>query len=78
MITTENLWTAAPISQRPAVEVLNRDAFQVDSFEAANIDGAHSIALRIDAFSVRVNATRLAKAVFDDVLVEGICTDVFF
>jgi hypothetical protein len=64
--------------QRPSVEVLHRDAFQIDSLETANIDGGHSIALWIDAFPVGMNATRKAKAVFDNVLVEGICADVFF
>jgi len=54
--------------QRPSVEVLNRNAFQVDSFEAANIDCRHPIAIGIGTFSVGVNAAGLAKAVFDDVL----------
>jgi hypothetical protein len=69
---------AALISQRPAVEVLDRNAFQVDSFEAANIDRAHAIALGIDAFAIGVNAAGLAKAVFDNVLIEGIGADVLF
>jgi hypothetical protein len=33
--------------------VLNRNAFQLDSFEAANIDCGDPIALWIDAFSAR-------------------------
>jgi len=58
--------------------VLNRNAFQVDSFEAANIDCGDPIALWIDAFSVRMNAARLAKAVLDDSLVERVRADVPF
>jgi len=64
--------------QRPSVEVLNRNAFQVDSFEAANIDCRHPIAIGIGTFSVGVNAAGLAKAVFDDVLVERVRADVLF
>jgi hypothetical protein len=66
------------LSQRPPVEVLNRNAIQVNSFKAANIDGAHSIALWIGAFAVRVNATGSAKMVLDNVLVERICAEVLF
>jgi hypothetical protein len=62
--------------QRPPVEVLNRNAFQVDSFETANIDCGHPIALWIGAFSVRVNTTRLAKTVLDHVFVKRVRTDV--
>jgi hypothetical protein len=64
------------VLQRPSVEVLNRNAFQVNSIEAANIDRAYPIALGIGAFSVRMNATRLAKTVLDNVLVEGVRADV--
>jgi hypothetical protein len=70
--------SASLISQRPSVEVLNRNAFEVDSFEAANIDCGHPIALWIAAFSVRVYATRLTKAVLDNVLVERVRADVLF
>jgi hypothetical protein len=63
-------------SQRSSVEVLNRNAFQVDSFQAANINCGHSIALWIGAFTVRVNATGLAKMVLDNVLVECIRAEV--
>jgi hypothetical protein len=66
------------ISQRSPVEVLNRNAVQVDSFEAANIDCGHPVALWIGAFSVRVNTARLAKAVLDNVLVERVRADVLF
>jgi hypothetical protein len=58
--------------------VLNRNAFQVDSFEAANIDCGHPIALWISAFSIWVNAARLAKAVLDNVLVKRVRPDVLF
>jgi hypothetical protein len=64
------------VLQRPSVEVLNRNAFQVYSIEAANIDRAYPIALWIGAFSVRMNATRLAKTVLDNVLIEGVRADV--
>jgi hypothetical protein len=64
--------------QRPSVEVLNRNAFQVNSFEAANIDYGHPIALGIGAFSVRVNAALLAKVVLDNVLVERVRANVLF
>jgi hypothetical protein len=67
---------ASLISQRPSVEVLNRNAFQVDSFEAANIDRAHLVTLWIGTFSVRVYAARRAKAVLDDMLVERVRADV--
>jgi DNA-directed RNA polymerase subunit N (RpoN/RPB10) len=70
-------WTPL-ISQRSSVEVLNRNAFQVNSFEAANIDCGHPVAFWIGTFSVRVNATRLAKAVLDDLLVERVRADVLF
>jgi hypothetical protein len=56
--------------------VLNRHALQVDSLKAANIDGSHPVALGIGGFPKRVNATRLAKPVLDDVLVERVRTDV--
>ena len=66
------------VLQRPSVEVLNRHAFQVNSFETANIDCGHPIALWIGAFSVGVNAAGLAKTVLDNVLVERVRADVFF
>jgi len=56
--------------------VLNRNAFQLHSFEAANIYRGYPIALRIGAFSVRVNAAVLAKTVLDHMLVEGVYADV--
>jgi hypothetical protein len=56
--------------------VLNRNTCQVDFFEAANINGGDPISFWIDAFSVRVNAARPAKAVLDDVLVERVGADV--
>jgi hypothetical protein len=58
--------------------VLNRHAFQIDSFEATNVDGSHPIALGVGAFSVGVNAARLAEAVLDNVLVESVRGDLFF
>jgi hypothetical protein len=58
--------------------VLNRNAFQVDSFEAANIDCGDPITLWIDALAIRVNAARLAKAVLDNPLVERVRADVLF
>jgi hypothetical protein len=61
--------------QRPSVEVLNRNASQVDFFEASNIDGGDPISLWIDAFSEWMNAARKAKAVLDDVLVERVSAD---
>jgi hypothetical protein len=64
--------------QCAAVEVLNRNVFQVNSFEAANIDCGHPIPPWIGALSIRVNAACLAKAVLDDVLVERVGADVFF
>jgi hypothetical protein len=63
-------------SQRPSVKVLNRNASQVDFFEAANIDRGDPISFWIDAFSVRMNAARPAKAVLDDLLVERVRADV--
>jgi hypothetical protein len=66
------------ISQRSPVEALHRDVFQIDIFEAANIDRGHSIPLRINAFSVGVNAARPAKAVLDNVLVECVRADLPF
>jgi len=66
------------ISQRPSVEVLNRNGLEVDSFEAANIDCGDPVALWIGAFSVRVNAARPAKAVLDNALVEHVRADVLF
>jgi hypothetical protein len=68
----------ALISQRAAVEVLNRDVFQINSFEAANIDGGGLISLWINAFSVRVNATGLAKMMLDNMLVERVRAEVLF
>jgi len=58
--------------------VLNRHFFQIDSFETANIDRGHRIALWVGAFAVRVNAARPAKAVLDSVLVERVGADVRF
>jgi hypothetical protein len=58
--------------------VLNRNVFQIDSLEAANIDCGHPVALWINAFSVRMNAARLAKAVLDNVLVERVRTNILF
>src|SRR5918994_3252344 len=66
------------MSQRPSVEVLNRNLLQFDSFQAADVDCGHPVTLWIGAFSVRVNATRLAKSVFDNMLVERVCADVIF
>jgi len=44
--------SATLISQRPSVEVLNRNAFKVDSCDAANIDCGDPVALGIGAFSL--------------------------
>jgi hypothetical protein len=66
------------ISQRAPVEVLNGDFFQIDSFEAANIDRGGPAALWVRAFAVRVNAAGLAKAVLDDMLVERVRADILF
>jgi hypothetical protein len=68
--------SASLISQRSPVEVLNRNAIQIDSFEAANIDCGYPIAPRIGAFAVGVNAACPAKAVLDHVLVESVRADV--
>jgi len=66
------------VLQRSPVKMLNRNATQVNAFEAANIDGGYSIAFRIRAFPVWVNAARRAKAVLDNVLVERVCADKVF
>jgi hypothetical protein len=58
--------------------MLNRHTVQVNSFEAANIDCSHPIALWIGALSVRVNTTGLAKAVLDNMFVEGVRAKVLF
>jgi hypothetical protein len=76
--SVQDIFTANFISQRSSVEVLNRHVFQVNSFEAANIDCGYPIALWIGALCVRLDATRLAKAVLDDVLVERVRADVGF
>jgi hypothetical protein len=65
------------VLQGPSVEVLHRHALQVNSFKTANIDGGHPIALGIGSFSVGVNATRWAKAMLDNVLVERVRADIF-
>jgi hypothetical protein len=49
---------------------------QVNFREAANVNCGYPIAVWIGAFAVWMNAAGLAKAVFDDVLVEGIRADV--
>jgi hypothetical protein len=67
-----------PGLHRSSVEVLDRNAFQVDSFEATNIDCGRPITLWIGPFSVRMNTAGLAKAVFDDVLVERVRADILF
>jgi hypothetical protein len=64
------------VLQGPAVEVLNRNTFQIDSVKAANIDGSYPVAFWIGAFPIRVNAARPAEAVLDDVLVERVRADV--
>ena len=45
---------------------------QVNVFETANIDRSRSIALFIDAFAIKMNATGQAEMVLDDVLVERV------
>ena len=55
-----------------ATKVLYRNGYQVKVFETANIDRSRSIALFIDAFAVRMNATGQAEMVLDDVLVERV------
>jgi len=44
--------SATLISQRPSVEVLNRNAFKVDSCAAANIDCGDPVDRGIGAFSL--------------------------
>jgi hypothetical protein len=66
------------VSQGPSVEMLNWNVFQVNSFDAAKIDCGHPITLWIEAFSVRVNAAGLAKAMLDNMLVERVRGDVRF
>ena len=58
--------------------MLNRHTVQINSFEAANINCSRPIALWIGALSVRVNATGLAKAVLDNMFVEGVRAKVLF
>ena len=65
-------------SHRATVEVLYRNGCKVNVFEAANIDCSHSIPLRIDAFAIRMNPTRLAETVLYDVFVERVRTKTFF
>ena len=58
--------------------MLNRKLFQINSFEAANIDRGHPIALWIGTFAVRVDAAGLAKAMLDHVLVERVRADILY
>ena len=64
--------------KRPPVEVLDRHAFQIDIFQAANIDGRRRLSLGIDAFSEGVHPANRAKAVLDDVFIEGIGGQILF
>jgi hypothetical protein len=58
--------------------MLHWNALQINSFDAANIDCGHPIAFGIDPFTVGMNSAGLAKAVLDDVLVEGVRADILF
>src|ERR1700752_3284527 len=70
--------SASLISQRASVEMLHRHFFQFDAFETADVDRRRLISLGIDAFSIGMDSTGRAKAVLDDVLVEGVRAEVVF
>src|SRR5690554_3111411 len=59
-------------SKSPAIDVLDGDGVEVDSVEAADIDGGHPVAGGVAAFAVGMNAALGTEAVFDDVFVERI------
>jgi hypothetical protein len=69
---------APDYSLRPAIEVLYRNGLQLDSFETANIDCSHPVALGIDTLTIGMNATGLAETVLDDVLIERVRANPFF
>ena len=56
--------------------MLHWNSFEIDFFEAAQIYRRHRIALGVGAFSIRVYAAGLAKAVLDDMLVECVSAEV--
>jgi hypothetical protein len=61
--------------QRAAVEVLNRNRFQIDIFQTANVDSRHTVALRINTFAKRMDAACIAKSMLDHMLVERVGTE---
>lgn len=64
------------VLQRSPVELLYWNAFQVDSLETTNIDGADPIAFGVRAFAVGVDAAHSTELVLDYVLVERVGGDV--
>jgi hypothetical protein len=58
--------------------MLHWNSIEIDFVEAAQVNRRRKIALGVGAFSVRVNAAGLAKAVLDDMLVECVSAEVFF
>ena len=65
-------------SQRAAVEVLNRNACQVNPFDAPNIDCSDLVPLGIGAFAVWMDTACLTKAMLDHLLVESVGSDLLF
>lgn len=58
--------------------MLHRHFFQVDIFQAADIDRGRRVAFGIRTFGIGMDAAHWAEAVLDDVLVECMGADVFF
>jgi hypothetical protein len=61
----------------PPVELRNRNAIELDPFEAANIDGSHGFSGLVARLGVGVNTADGAEVVFDGVLVERVGAGVF-
>lgn len=46
--------------------MLRGNRVEIDAFQVANIDGRHTVALRIDTFCIRMDAADRAEAMLDD------------
>jgi hypothetical protein len=59
------------LSDRSAIELMDRNCRKVDALEPPKIDRSHAIALGVRRLRVRMDAASGTKAMFHGVLVEG-------
>lgn len=60
-----------------AIEMIDRNVFQLDVFYTADVECDCPVAFRISPFCIGTHTANLAKFVMDNMLVEGVITYIF-